>query len=50
MYVDVLTIAALIVFIVSIALFIRFCVLSMCGTRRGGHETDQARHSRVNRP
>jgi hypothetical protein len=48
MYIDSLTITALVVFVVALALFIRFCVMSVCGMQPRnprGHsgETPRAR-------
>jgi hypothetical protein len=31
MYIDSLTITALVVFVIALGLFIRFCILSVCG-------------------
>ncbi|MDH3980564.1 MAG: hypothetical protein OEU91_08640 [Gammaproteobacteria bacterium] len=48
MYIDSLTITALVVFVIALALFIRFCVMSVCGMqaarpRGNGGERPQAR-------
>ena len=48
MYIDSLTITGLIVFVIAMALFIRFCMMSVCGlqatdTHRDGGETPRAR-------
>ena len=33
MYIDSLTITALVVFVIALALFIRFCIVAMCGVQ-----------------
>jgi hypothetical protein len=48
MYIDSLTITALVVFVIALALFIRFCMMSVCGMQAShphgeGGETPQAR-------
>jgi hypothetical protein len=46
MYIDSLTITALVVFVIALALFIRFCMMSVCGMQprnlHGGDETPRA--------
>ena len=48
MYIDSLTITALVVFVIAMALFIRFCMMSECGLqspdpKRNGGETPRPR-------
>ncbi len=50
MFIDGLTITALLVFAVTVLLFVRFCVASRCGEPEGDQPGDSERHSRVNRP
>ena len=39
MYIDSLTIAAMFVFVVALTVFIRFCIVGICGlASKGGHD------------
>jgi hypothetical protein len=49
MYIDSLTITALVVFVIALALFVRYCIMSVCGlheepeSHRDGGDTPRAR-------
>ena len=50
MYIDSLTITALVVFIISLVVFVRFCMMTVCGMRptkrkHDNSETPKARRS-----
>ena len=42
MYIDSFTVAAMIIFVVTVAAFIRYCLVKACGLKSGNREADDS--------